>query len=1165
MKPKDFVHLHVHSQYSLLHGAILVEKLIKQVKDFGLSAIALTDHANLFGAVEFYEKAKKEGIHPILGCEIYCITKGSRLERVKTRDDQLAHLLLLVQNAEGYKNLSRLLASAYNEGFYYKPRLDKEILKEMSAGLIALSCCSKGEIPRRIIEGKVEAAFDAAKKLSEIFPDRFYLELQDHGLSHETLVNHQFVEFSKQLNIPLVVTNNAHYLYRENREAHEALLCIQSGNKLSDEDRPSYDGEEYYLKSGEEMCELFKDFPEALENTRKIADSCVFDFDFKTYYFPKFIPPENRTVDDFFQECVWYGFDERWLLIEKFYEHLGKNSEERSQKKEEYKARIEFELKTILSMGFSSYFLIVSDFITYAKSQGIPVGPGRGSAAGSLVAFCLKITDIDPLPYFLLFERFLNPERISMPDMDIDFCMNRRDEVIAYVNQKYGNVSQIITFGKMKAKAVIRDVGRVLDFAYADVDKIAKLIPNALNMTLEEAMKTEPRIRELEMADPKVKKLLSIAKSLEGLNRHASTHAAGVVISDRPLTEFLPLYRGSNEEVVTQFDMKAVEKIGLVKFDFLGLKTLTVIENTLKIIKRTRGLAIRLIEISLDDEAVYQTLTKGDCLGIFQLESSGMRDLIVKLKPSCFEDLIALVALYRPGPLGSGMVDDFINRKHGRTNIVYDLPELESILKDTYGVIVYQEQVMQIASALAGFTLGDADLLRRAMGKKKPEEMAKQRERFIKGAKERNINIQKAEKIFDLMAMFAEYGFNKSHSAAYALISYQTAYLKTHFCAEYLASVLTFEIGDTDKVLTYINDLEKHNIAVLPPDINESYRYFSVLSDKEIRFGLAATKNVGDAAIESILEARKEKIRFENFFDFCESVDLRKVNRKVIESLIKCGAFDSLSDSLALGRSTMMEVLDSAIEYGAARQRDLEKGQSSLFDVAGEKSKMPPLPKVLPWNEEQKLKFEKEAMGFYVTGHPLKSFATLIAKLTPYDTKNLREITEKKEVLMAGVVTGLKEIFTKKGDRMAFATLEDLKGSVEVVVFSDVYNLAQTLLKSDDPLLIQGTAEPSEEAPKVLATRILSLKNYAGISQVLHIEMDAIYLTENKLKDFRFLLSKSPGNCPVYLHLLTASGKTSLKLPTELDVAWSNNLETDLQVLLGQKAKIALQSVGKLQ
>jgi DNA polymerase-3 subunit alpha len=760
------------------------------------------------------------------------------------------------------------------------------------------------------------------------------------------------------------------------------------------------------------------------------------------------------------------------------------------------------------------------------------------------------------MPYQLLFERFLNPERISMPDMDIDFCMNGRDEVIRYVSEKYGHVSQIITFGKMKAKAVIRDVGRVLDLPYSEVDKIAKLVPNTLNITLEEAIKQEPRLQELEKSDVNVRRLLQIARSLEGLTRHASMHAAGVVIADRPLTEFCPLYKGPKDETVTQFDMKAVEKIGLVKFDFLGLKTLTVLDVAVKIIKRTRGIELVIQDIPLDDPAVYQRLCQGDGLGIFQLESSGMRDLLVRLKPNCFEDIIALVALYRPGPLGSGMVDDFINRKHGKTEITYELPTLEPILKSTYGVIVYQEQVMQIASALGNFTLGDADLLRRAMGKKKPEEMAKQRERFLEGATKNAIPRRKAEKIFDLMAKFAEYGFNKSHSAAYALVSYQTAYLKSHFTVEYMASLLTHEINNTDKILVYINDCREHGITILPPDVNGSFRYFSVLNPKEIRFGLAAVKGVGEAAITSIIEAREAKKQFTSIFDFCVSVDLRRVNKKVLESLVKCGAFDGIHPN----RAQCFAALDGAMEWGARRKEDLQIGQTNWFDLMPKEMSEPSLPKVPDWPETEKLAMEKEALGFYITGHPLRRYQDQIKRLASFDTLKCQKAVDKAEVGLCGVVASLKEIMTRKGDRMAFITLEDLVGTIEVVVFSDVYAQVSALLKSEVPIFVKGTLDHNEETVKLLAREVLSLEQLKlQKTRSVHFSVAKDLMTSRALEELKGILVRFPGSLPTYLHLLEEGrGETVLALPPDLEVGLSEEFLGEVERLFGASS-VALQ------
>jgi DNA polymerase-3 subunit alpha len=792
----------------------------------------------------------------------------------------------------------------------------------------------------------------------------------------------------------------------------------------------------------------------------------------------------------------------------------------------------------------------------YAKERGIPVGPGRGSAAGSLVAYCLKITDLDPVPYHLLFERFLNPERISMPDVDIDFCMNGRDEVIRYVSEKYGHVAQIITFGKMKAKAVIRDVGRVLDIPYGDVDKIAKLVPNALNITLEDAIAQEPRLKELEKNDPQVKRLLEIARSLEGLTRHASMHAAGVVIGDRPLTDLLPLYKGPNQEVVTQFDMKAVENVGLIKFDFLGLKTLTVIDIALKIIKRFRGQDLDITQVSLEDPEVYAKLGEGDGLGIFQLESSGMRDLLVRLKPSSFEDIIALVALYRPGPLGSGMVEDFIDRKQGRKTITYELEGLRQILEPTYGVIVYQEQVMQIASALANFSLGDADILRRAMGKKKPEEMAKQRERFLEGSKKNRIPEGKAKKIFDLMAKFAEYGFNKSHSAAYALVSYYTAYLKTHFPVEYMASLLTHEMTNTDKILVYINDCRKHGIRVLPPDVNDSYRFFSVVHDNEIRFGLAGVKGVGEAAIATILEERQKDGPFASLFDFCARVDLRRVNKKVLEALIKSGAFDSIAPN----RAQVFATLDQAMDWGVHRRKDQRVGQTTMFDLMSAETSTPKMVSVEEWPELEKLGHEKQALGFYISGHPLTRYQDQIKRLASHDVHGLLEMTDRAEVGLCGMVATCKEIRTKRGKRMGFIGLEDLTGNVEVVVFNELYEKSVDLLQSEAPIFVKGTLDHNDDSIKILAEEILSLDRMRiAKTQSIHLRMDQTLADAKALEELKVILHRYPGRTPTFLHLRKDPEEiTVLELPPDLQVGLCEEFIFEVEKLLGQ-ASLVLQ------
>lgn len=1114
-----------------------------------MPAVAMTDHGNLFGAIEFYQQAVKSGLQPILGCEVYIQSEGSRFEK-KTRrgHEPYHHLTLLAMNLEGYRNLCKLITIGHLEGFYYKPRIDKEVLRAHKAGMIALSGCLSGELADRALTEGVAGARRIAEEFQKIFEDRFYLEVQGNSLADQKRLNDVIFQLSPELSIPVVATNDCHYLHRQDAPAHEALLCIQTGKTLQDEDRMKFSSDEFFFRSPDEMKELFLDHPEAIGQTTEIASRCHLELDFKTYYFPKFEPPVEKTLDQYLEEEAWKGLEVRWAYIQTTLE--GRDPAEERRK---YEDRLRYELGMIHRMGFSGYFLIVADFINYAKSQHIPVGPGRGSAAGSLVAYCLKITDLDPLPYHLLFERFLNPERISMPDMDIDFCMNRRDEVIKYVQEKYGNVGQIITFGKMKAKAVVRDVGRVMNLPYGEVDKIAKLIPNTINITLDEARKQEPRLNEMAEKDERVGKLLTLARSLEGLTRHASTHAAGVVISDQPLVNFMPLYRGQHDEIVSQYDMKAIEKIGLIKFDFLGLKTLTVIDQALKIIKRTRETDIPINEIPFDDAEVYKSLSTGDTMGIFQLESSGMRELIIKMKPSVFPDLVALVALYRPGPLGSGMVDEFINRKHGRIPVKYELPALESILRETYGVIVYQEQVMQIASALADFTLGDADLLRRAMGKKKPEEMATQREKFLKGCEKKKIPLKKSEKIFDLMAKFAEYGFNKSHSAAYALISYQTAYLKTHFTVEYMASLLTHEMGNTDKVVAYIYDARQHGISVLPPDINESFSGFSVVSRTEIRFGLAAVKNVGEAAIDSIIEARRSVGTFKTFEHFAEAIDLRKVNRRVLESLIKCGAFDSLG----VGRATALARIDSVLEAAARTQKLKELGQASLFGEMpfGTVSQA----EVPEWSSRERLSFERESLGFYITGHPLTDFEAALHERTPHDTQTLQTLPDGADVSFGGVAAAVREVITKKGDRMGFVTVEDLKGTVEAVVFSDLYRQCQAFLKADEPILIRGNIDGGEEeASKVIARQVIPLRHLVSgespraSTREVHFHLSRHAVTREQLERLKSLLQGHRGRIPAYLHLNNTEGaETVLALPDSCQVEPTADLIRDVDALFG--------------
>lgn len=1151
MDPSNFAHLHVHTQYSLLDGAIKIKDLVKTAKAFGMRAMAITDHGNMFGAIEFYMACKAAEIKPVIGCEVYVAPESRLRKDSKGISDASFHLVLLCENLRGYRNLCRLVSLGFKEGFYYRPRIDKEILQEYSEGLIALSGCLKGEVAWHCEKGKMAEALDAARDFSRIFPERYYLEIQENTLPEQAKANTGLLHVASELGLPLVATNDCHYLTREDARAHEILLCIQTGKTMGDPTHMCFSAEEFYVKSPGEMADAFSYAPGALPNTMEIVDRCDLDFDFKTYHFPRYTPPNEKSLEDELTEQAREGLKSRLVAIREKRPEFGDEDEKA------YFERLETELECIIQMGFPGYFLIVADFINWAKDNRIPVGPGRGSAAGSLVAYALRITDLDPIPYNLLFERFLNPERISMPDIDVDFCQDRREEVIQYVTEKYGRdkVCQIITFGTMMAKGVIRDVGRALDFPYSEVDKIAKLVPNILNIQLAEAIKQEPKLNELAEADPRIRELLDTALKLEGLTRHASTHAAGVVVAPDRLEEFCPVYKDQkSNSITTQFAMKFVEKIGLVKFDFLGLKNLTVIDNAVKLIRAGKNREFDITKLGDDDEATYQLLQSGNTTGVFQLESSGMKDLLVKLKPSCFEDIIAVCALYRPGPLGSGMVDDFIDRKHGRKPVTYELPELQPILKDTYGVIVYQEQVMQIARSLGGYSLGGADLLRRAMGKKDAGEMAKQKEHFLNGAKEKKIDLKKAEAIFDLMAKFAEYGFNKSHSAAYALLAYQTAYLKTHYPVEFMAALLTEDMENTDKVIKNITDCRDMGIEVLPPDINASERSFKVLHNS-IRFGLGAVKNVGASAVEAILEAR-EAAPFKDLFDFSERVDLRRVNKRVVESLIKCGAFDCTNAN----RARMTAGLESAMELGQKLQKEKDSAQVSLFGteeiIKGNGNGLGTLPNVPEWGEKELLAFEKEALGFYITGHPLARHAADVRRLTTSDTSTIAEKPDKSEVRICGIVASLSEKITKKGDRMAFAMLEDRLGYVEVMVFPDVYTKASGLLKTDDPLLVTGIVDAGEESCKIRATEIVLLRTAKEENtQRVNFLLKGALVERRHVELLKAVICRYRGNCGCYLHVVSPERvTTTIRLPEEYSVQPSEELTLEVERLLGYNA-----------
>ena len=1152
MEHANFVHLHLHSQYSLLDGAIKIGDLIARAREYKMPALAVTDHGNMFGALEFYSKASAAGIKPIVGCEMY-VAPGSRFDKSNARGSSEAsyHLVLLCQNLTGYRNLCHLVSAAYREGFYYKPRIDWELLKERNEGLIALTACLGGEIPTLIGMNRMEEAAKRARAMADIFDDnRFFLELQENFLPEQEPVNKGLIQLSQELELPLVATNDCHYLTREDAYAHEVLLCIQTGKTMDDPNRMRFSNNEFYVKTPEEMTQLFRHVPEAISNTVAIAERCNLELDFNTYHFPQYEKPQDKSLDEVLAEDSRKGLDERIADIRKIRPDFS------AEEEQIYRVRLERELDCIKQMGFPGYFLIVADFINWAKDNSIPVGPGRGSAAGSLVAFAIRITDIDPMPYNLLFERFLNPERVSMPDIDVDFCIYGREDVINYVRHKYGeeNVAQIITFGTMMAKGVIRDVGRALNMPYGDVDRIAKLIPGVLNITLKEALQQEPKLKELVEKDPKIKELFTIALALEGLTRHASTHAAGVVVTPKPLPEYLPLYTDPKSGgQVTQFPMSYVEKIGLVKFDFLGLKTLTVIDNAVRLIREGKDPQFDLRIIGDDDPDTYRLLSAGETTGVFQLESSGMKELLVKLKPNCFEDVIAICALYRPGPLGSGMVDDFIQRKHGRKAITYDFPQLEAILKDTYGVIVYQEQVMLIAQTLANYSLGGADLLRRAMGKKKPEEMAKQKDLFLRGARENKLDPKKAEGVFDLMEKFAAYGFNKSHSAAYALVAYHTAYLKAHYPVEFMAALLTEDMENTDKVIKNISEVRSMGIEVLPPDINASDRSFTV-HGRSIRFGLGAVKGVGTSALESIIEVRREE-PYSSLHDFCERVDLRKVNKKVVEALIRCGAFDSLGGK----RAQYMTVLEEAMDIGQKVQREKAMGQESLFGVneivSHNGNGYGELPAMDEWPEKVLLGFEKESLGFYITGHPLARHEDTIRRFATCDTSGLQERPDKSEVRVCGIVAGLKELTTKKGDRMAFVTLEDLGGFVEMVVFPETYAASMDLLKSEEPLLVSGTLDVGEDTCKLMANEVVSLREVKERqTKKVHFRVSSPGLEENQLRALRGIMERHRGECEPLVHLVIPNrSETTIRPVERLKVAASDQLMEEAEKLFGYK------------
>jgi len=1211
---QEFTHLHLHSQYSLLDGAIRLKDLFPRLADLGMDAAALTDHGNMFGAIDFYKKAKAAGKKAIFGIETYvCADRHDRQNR------RNYHLILLAKDITGYKNLQYLSSMAFLQGFYYHPRIDKQILKEHSEGVIGLSACLGGEIAQTLLTHGYEQAKEMAKGYASLFaPGDFYLEIQPNGLADQDKINDEWRRMSRETGIPLVATGDCHYIHERDAKAQEVLMAIQQGRTLSDEKRLRHEVSSYYLKSAAEFNSHFHDIPEALENTVRIARSCNVELKLGKPMLPRYRVPDGYDIPSYFRKVSQDGLERRFTE----FAELGKKVDQ-----DLYRQRLQRELDVIVQMDFPGYFLIVWDFIDYAKRTGIPVGPGRGSGAGSLVAYSLRITDLDPIPYNLLFERFLNPERISMPDFDVDFCMNRRDGVIKYVSEKYGKdqVGQIITFGSLSAKSAIKDVGRVLGMPFSELNDLTKNLPALVDghpVTMDWALENEPRFKQIAAEKKEFQELIDIATALEGLHRNAGMHAAGIVIADSSLWNHVPCYRGQDGEIVTQFAKDEVEEAGLVKFDFLGLKTLTVIDIAVAMIKKDKP-DFDLRRIPLDDQGVYRMISEGDTTGVFQLESSGFKELLKKLKPDCFEDIIAAGALYRPGPLEGGMVDDFINRKHGRTKITYHHPAMEPILRETYGVIVYQEQVMQIARALAGYSLGGADLLRRAMGKKKKEVMEKEKAKFLEGANKTGVDPKIADEVFDLMAAFAGYGFNKSHSAAYGLVTYQTAYLKRHFPDEFWAAILTCDKDDTDKVARYVAEVRGGGGVVLPPDINQSDIDFTVVklqdaaptnsesagkttekgkttksspkatktakgnraSDgiirKGIRFGLSAIKGVGESAVQAILEARAEKGAFASLYALCEQVDVRRINKKVLEALIKGGAMDGIVPV----RAAAMAALDVAVERAQKLQREKESGQTSLFSLLGggggggggdsAAGPPPPYPNVSEWTPREKLAFEKESLGFYISGHPIERYAPDLNKARALRVEQLLDPSqglsprERPEIVVGGVVSDFRERPLKSGNgRMAIFRLEDQSGSIEVVCFSKAYGDCEEALKSGEPLLVTATlvsesdrgdgGDGGEQAEQ----RKLHMRAAQPLSQLrrektqrIVIDLPADSLTKPQVEGLQRVFKQHHGHVPVSLRIVQPSRwRVEARLPQHLAILPSDECLQAIEILCGRSA-----------
>ncbi len=1122
---KGFVHLHNHSEYSLLDGACRIKDLVNRAVELEMPAIAITDHGVLYGIMDFYREAKKRDIKPIIGCEVY-VAPRSRLDRESRLDERNAHLTLLCKNTTGYRNLTEMVSRAFIEGFYYRPRIDLELLERYSDGLIALSGCLAGEIPQLIVAGNSDEALAVAVKYQKIFgPGNFYLEVQDHGLEMEKKVCQVLFEISSQTGIPVVSSNDAHYIRREDAAVHDVLLCIQTGKVVSDQERLRFSGSEFYLKTETEMRDLFRDHPEAADNSVVIAGQCNLDFTFGEFHLPYFAIPDDYSPESYLEELTWQKFALRY-----------------PQPEPEVTDRLGYELQMIKQMGFAEYFLIVQDLVNWAKNNNVPVGPGRGSAAGSLVSYVLGITTIDPLKYDLLFERFLNPERISMPDIDIDFCFEKRDRVIQYIVDRYGadKVAQIITFGTMAARAAIRDVGRALDIPYGNVDRIAKMVPTELGVTIKRALEISPDLAAAYQNDYDTRRIIDIALAIEGMPRHASIHAAGVVIGRESLSSLLPLQKTTDNHIITQFAKETVEDIGLLKMDILGLRTLTVLDRALDIIKKTRGVAIDLYDIPLDDKTVFHLLQDGDTIGVFQLESDGLRRILRDMQPNRFEDLIAVIALYRPGPLGSGMVEDFINRKQGRQQVDYQHPALESILEETYGVILYQEQVMRVASDLASFSMGEADVLRRAMGKKKASEIMAMRDKFVRGAADNNIDADLAGHLFDIMESFAGYGFNKSHSAAYAMITYQTAYLKTYYPVEYMCAFLSSVIDHQDRVVFYIKECKKMGISILPPDINESFENFTV-SAGGIRFGLGAIKNVGINAVKAIVQARREG-RFSSFFDFCQRVDLTQINKRMLENLIYAGCFDSLGQT----RKQVYSIMDESLILAAQIKQASNGDQLSLFGDTVSMVEEPVAVVKGEWDNQEKLSREKDVLGFYVSANPLDRYREIMDLVTTNEIAAIDSNGDQEYLRLAGIPVNLSKKISRKGDPYARFFLEDLSGRIEVLLFPGSYRQCINQIQPDVAILVEGFLDRRDDQPKISLRRVQELKEHI---KEMHVRLFSDSNDAQTRTNLLNIIKGYPGNVEVCLHLPNKSVRV---LDEQYDVGVNRELKARLEDLLGK-------------